>query len=183
MGCVHGAARRRAQQVTPIPAIQAVAAPCEAFLTCFVGMLGCRSRARGSNGLYLEHVLRMGSVLTAAQKARHCSTKSSENTEFLLLRHPRDHPTHLRAHFYGPPTSDWSGAGGRASRAFVGVSVDGKGLTEKHCFPLTFKDSSGESLGGGTASGAVRTAGQRRKGERFRRGCIGARTMNDWLFC
>ena len=143
MGCVHGAARRRAAGDTQPSHIGrrslirgishmfcryvGVSEPRER-LQCFVGMLGCRSRESGSNGLYLEHVLGMGSVLTAVQKARQCSTKSRDNTNFFLFRNPRDHPTHPRVNFYGCPTSYRPGVGGRASRAFVGVSVHGKGL-------------------------------------------------------
>ena len=51
-------------------------------------MLGCRSRESGSDGLYLEHVLRMSSVLTAAQKARQCSTKSRDNANFFVVDIP-----------------------------------------------------------------------------------------------
>ncbi len=76
-------------------------------------MLGCRSRERDSNGLYLEHVLRMGSVLTAAQKARQCSEEVTGDPYFLWCRHPRDLTTDPRVHFYGSPSPNRSGGTGR----------------------------------------------------------------------
>ena len=84
--------------------------------------------ATGS-GLYFEHVYRMGSVLTAMQTRRQCSKNFPENIYISLRSHPQDTPTNRWVHSRSPTTWDWTGVGGRASRAFVGVSVAGKGLS------------------------------------------------------
>ena len=84
--------------------------------------------ATGS-GLCFEHVSRMGSVLTAVQRTRQCSTIITESIYIFSLYHPRDTPTDPGVQYRGPTTRNRPGVGGRASRAFVGVSVAGKGLT------------------------------------------------------
>ena len=91
-------------------------------------MLGCRSRESGSDGLYLEHVLRLGNVLTAAQKARQCSTKSRDNTNFFVVDIPGTIPrTPVCIFRVVRPRTGPGGPDGRM-RALVGVSVPGKGL-------------------------------------------------------
>ena len=44
--------------------------------------------------------------------------------------HPRDLPTHPRVHFYGPPTSYWSGGGGRTSKPSTSYPRPGKGVNK-----------------------------------------------------
>ena len=94
-------------------------------------MLGCRSRARGSNGLYLEHVLRMDSTFAAAQKARQCSEKVTGDPYFLWCRQPRDLPTDPCVHFYGFPSPFGSGGGGRTSKPSTPYPRRGKGAKER----------------------------------------------------
>ena len=79
------------QQVTLSPAIQAVAASSEAFFRPFLCELGYRSRARGSDGLYLEHVLRDGSVMAASRKMRQSSTMKA-GTWYFFTGTPPGHP-------------------------------------------------------------------------------------------
>ena len=118
------------QQVTLSPAIQAVAASSEAFFRPFLCELGYRSRARGSDGLYLEHVLRDGSVMAASRKMRQSSRRKVVQYAFFYRYTPGTPPrtpmcilTVFRGH---------SGAGGPDGRIcrprrFPG---SGKGLRE-----------------------------------------------------
>ena len=55
-------------------AVQALSASSKPFYTSFVCTLGPLSRAASVHGPYLEHVVRAGSTLAAAQRSRPCST-------------------------------------------------------------------------------------------------------------
>ena len=55
-------------------------------------------------GLYLERVYRMGSVLTAVQRRRQCSTIITERIYIYLLYHPPDTPTDPGVQYRGPTT-------------------------------------------------------------------------------
>ena len=79
-------------------------------------------------GLCFEHVSRLGSVLTPVQRMRQCSTIITESIYIFSLYHLRDTPTDPGVQYRGPTTRNRPGVGGRESRAFVGVSVAGKGL-------------------------------------------------------
>ena len=64
-------------------------------------------------GLYFEHVSRMGSVLTAVQRTRQCSTIITESIYIFACYHPRDTPTDPGVQSRGPTTRNRPGVGGR----------------------------------------------------------------------
>ena len=73
-GTLQPAYRRRSHKVGPSQAVQAFSASSEPFCPSIVCILGPLSRAASAHGPYLEHVVRAGSTLAAAQRSRPCST-------------------------------------------------------------------------------------------------------------
>ena len=64
-------------------------------------------------GLCFEHVSRMGSVLTAVQRTRECSTIITESIYIFACYHPRDTPNDPCVQCRGPTTRNRPGVGGR----------------------------------------------------------------------
>ena len=73
-GTLQPAYRRRSQKVGQSGRAEALSASSEPFHSSFVCILGPLSRAASVHGPYLEHVVRAGSTLAAAQRSRPCST-------------------------------------------------------------------------------------------------------------